>query len=118
MTYNGGIAAHQQTVKTRFRRVFVGVALEVEQSVKEGSTITGAPGQPVDTGYLRASWIPQFLSLWTWLLSSNAAYAKDVEDNVRNVRFRNHGPHSVKLTYAGFDRIVAAVTARITGGRP
>lgn len=116
--YNGGINAHRASVKTRFRRVFVGVTLECERSVKEGSTLTGAPGQPVDTGYLRASWIPEFLTRWTWVFFTNASYARDVENNVRNVRFRNHGPHSVKLTFAAFGQIVAAVARRVVGGAP
>jgi hypothetical protein len=39
-------------------------------------------------------------------------YALWIEDNTRNVTFRNGGPHSVKLTILGANRVLAAVTER------
>jgi len=101
----------------RSRAVFVGVATEVQRSVVHGSEVTGAPGQPVDTGNLRDSWIPEFTSPTTWQTTTNVGYAPIVEHNLRGVTFRNHGPHSVALTRVGFPRIVTKVTADMAGAR-
>lgn len=112
MTYNNGIAVHQAKVKTRYRNVFIGMTLDVERSIKEGSPVTGAPGQPRDTSNLFHSWIPRFLSQYVWQLATNVSYAQFVEDNVNGVTFQNHGPHSVKLTIAGADKLLDAVVKR------
>ncbi len=112
MTYNGGISAHAAKVNTRYHRVFVGVCTEVERSVKDGSELTGASGQPRDTSNLYFSWIGKFLSRFSWRLATNVEYAPIVEENVRGVQFRNHGPHSVAMTILGADRILQTVTER------
>ena len=113
MSYNGGLKAHSLKVRTKYRRVFVGVCTEVERSIKEGSEITGAPGQPRATSNLYFSWIGRFVSPFKWIFgTSTTTYAKPVEDNVRGVRFRNHGSHSVSLTLFGADRILREVTRR------
>lgn len=92
--------------------IFANVVSAVHESIVDGSPVTGAPGQPVDTGTLRDSWTPEFLSATEARVSTNVEYAPHVEDNVRGVEFKNHGPHSVKLTVAGFDRLVDDVAAR------
>ena len=76
--------------------------------------VASQPGYPpnVDTGRLRDSWILDFASPTRAMTSTNVTYARFVEDNLRSVRFRNHGPHSVKLTIAGLRSIIAAETAR------
>jgi hypothetical protein len=50
----------------------------------------------VDTGALRNSWQLQFESPTAALISTNVEYAPIIEDNVRGVTFKNHGPHSVR----------------------
>ena len=108
----------------RLREAFVVSTDEVRRSVVEGSELTGAPGQPVDTGALARSWQPEFVSPTLWRISATGldpatgkkvGYAEHVEDNVRGVTFRNHGAHSVRLTRTGWDRIVEAVARRIAG---
>jgi hypothetical protein len=47
-------AMHADMVKKR-RAIFTGTALDAHASMVVGHPITGAPGQPVDTGYLRNS---------------------------------------------------------------
>ena len=96
------------------REVFVRTAQLVQESVVVGSPITGAPGQPVDTGNLANSWHLN-VGQTEALLSTNVVYAPVIEDNVRGVVFRNHGPHSVKLTVAGFDKLVDAAAREVTG---
>lgn len=107
----------QLDIESRTREAFVETVTEVTRSVVEGSEITGAPGQPVDTGALRASWHTEFNSPTEATLGTDLEYAPIIEDNPRGVTFQNHGPHSVKLTIAGFQRIVDDVARRIAGRR-
>ena len=114
MTFARDIKQFVLQVRRDARDIYVGTATEVHRSVQTGSEITGAPGQPVDTANLRNSWQlaigPEEAEITT-----NVEYAPHVEDNVRGVTFKNHGPHSVKLTVAGFPRIVEHVTREVTG---
>jgi hypothetical protein len=90
---------------------------EVQRSVVYGSERTGAPGQPVDTGLLRASWIAEFLSPSRWQLTTNTEYAPVIESNLRGATLKSKvgGFHSVKLTRAGWSRIVAFAAAEARG---
>lgn len=83
------------------------------ESIVEGSSITGAPGQPVgETGETRDSWRELQESPTSTLIVSDHPNAQIVEDNVGGVVYVNHGPHSVKLTIAGWQRIVDEATKR------
>jgi hypothetical protein len=101
--------------------VFVGCTEEVHRSIVEGSEITGAPGQAVDTGALRASFTPQFLDANTWQTTTHLAYAPSLEDGVSyahggtpmTLRSPTGGFHSAKLTRVGWPRIVDYVTAKL-----
>ena len=112
MSYNGGIATHSRKVQTRHRQVFGGLCSELGRSIRDGSEITGAPGQPRKTSNLYFSWIDRFTAPFRWEIATNVLYALWIEDNTRNVTFRNGGPHSVKLTILGANRVLAAVTER------
>jgi hypothetical protein len=113
-------ARHQETV----RRAFLRATEEVQRSVVEGSELTGAPGQPVDLGYLKGSFIPDFVSPLRWRLTTNAAYAPSIEDGVSyahggtplTLRSPVGGFHSVKLTKAGWPRIVAQIASEVRRG--
>jgi hypothetical protein len=113
MSFASDLNGFANLVERRTKAAFVMCATEVQRSVVEGSEITGAPGQPVDTGNLRDSWIPEFVSDTHWQTTTKVEYAPHVEDNVRGVQHRNHGPHSVKLTVAGWQRIVSQVCAEV-----
>lgn len=107
------------TVRAREQAVFVGVVEEVRRSIVEGSEITGAPGQPVDTGTLKASWIVDRPDATTATIATNVEYAPYIEDggNSRGpftLRSAVGGFHSVAQTAANIDRIVDVVTARVT----
>lgn len=116
-------------VKAKFatHEVFVRSAQLAHESIKVGSQISGAPGQPLDTGALRNSWILD-VGATEATITTNIAYAPVIENGVRAaydargvqpVRKRQAeggtprrkstvgGPHSVKLTINGFGRIVA-----------
>jgi hypothetical protein len=99
-------------IRARHAAVFQRSVLLTYESIKLGSPITGAPGQPVDTGALRNSWQVEFITPFEAKISSVLLYAQSIEDGIGQ-----HGPltlrsvvggfHSVKLTIAGFDQIVA-----------
>ena len=107
-------------VRDKDRAVFVGVAGALKESVVEGSPITGAPGQPVDTGFLKSSWILAIESARA-LLTTKTVYAPQIEDGTREgraltLRSQVGGFHSVKLTIAGFVKLVNAVRREVVGG--
>lgn len=109
------------------RDAFTHACEEVERSVRNGSEITGAPGQPVDQYELKPSWRGERLSDVVWQFTTNVAYAQAVEDGIQppytsasgksvapkpmTLRSNVGGFHSVALTRAGWDRIVDHVTA-------
>ena len=119
-------------VDSRARAVFVGCVSAVHESITDGSPLTGAPGQPVDTGNLRASWIPSFPAEWVGEVATNAVYAPSIEDGQqppyttasgklvtpRPIQFRSKvgGAHSVKLTRNNWDRIVTEQVRIVRGG--
>ncbi len=107
MSYDGGIIAHAIKVRKRHKVLFQTFTIEVARSIRFGSDLTGAPGQPVDTGTLRDSWIERYLSEWMWRISTSIDYAAYIEDDVGGHNYRVGGPHSVKLTVLGAERILA-----------
>lgn len=152
MNFAGDVLRFTERVKGLNRQVFTGTVTEVHGSVTEGSPLTGAPGQPVDTTNLIRSFGPTFPAPLVGDVVTNVEYAPAIEDGevqphtrqahtrgpftrgdgvlVREHQVRAHevagytfsqpyrgggGPHSVKLTRAGWDRIVDHVVARVTG---
>jgi hypothetical protein len=97
--------------------VFADIVGKTHESIVDGSQITGALGQPVDTGNLRTSWNTQFTGDTEAVIQTNVEYAPYVEDNVNDVQFKNHGPHSVKQTIAAFERIVEQSVKDVVGAK-
>jgi hypothetical protein len=112
--------------------VLVNSASAVKRSITDGSAITASPGQPVSTGALRRSWQMEPDGPHAWLISTNISYAPIVESNIRAafdpsgvtperspgqrfIKSTVGGHHSVKLTVAGFPRLVAAEVAKLAG---
>ena len=105
----------QIKAEQRARDIHNGIADLAYSSIVEGSPVTGAPGQPVDTGNLKASWQNTVEGPLTRLLSTNVIYAPIIEDGSRagralTLRSKVGGFHSVKLTIAAWPRIVEWVT--------
>lgn len=97
------------------RDVFDRVGDLVYESIVNGSPITGAPGQPVDEGGLRASWSRVYEDANTQLIGTASLYAQSNEDGIARpgggpyeLRSKVGGRHSVALTVAGFGAIVEA----------
>jgi hypothetical protein len=102
---------------------FPEVAVEALNSVKFGSILTGAPGQPVDTATLLNSWILEFLTKYRARISTPLEYAEPVEDAVGPhgaVAYgrKNNigGSHSMALTIMHLQNIADAVAARMKDG--
>lgn len=127
MSFADQIADFAVKVNVRTHDVLVGTTLEALRSVQDGSEITGAPGQPVDTGNLRGAW-QSAVSGWVGVVACNAVggrgvdvtpYAEIMEDGIapsgKPIHYRSEtgGSHSVKLTVAGLGRIVESETARL-----
>jgi hypothetical protein len=97
-----------QIVQHRYEELYSRVDEHVGRSIMYGSAVTGAPGQPVYTGALLASWHRvqrgTFGSLWV----SKSPYAHIIEDNLRGATLRSAvgGFHSVTLTRNAFRQIV------------
>lgn len=115
MTFSSDIANWRAKVQANSQTIFLNTASHAYESIVNGSPITGAPGQPVDTGNLRNSWQLSFPAKDEALIATNVEYAAHVEENVRGVTFKNHGPHSVSLTKLGLSRIVEYETAKAVG---
>jgi hypothetical protein len=114
-------------VNARTKAVYLSVAAKVHQSITVGSATTGAPGQPVDTDFLRNSWtLVQGPTVSE--IATNVAYAPVIEHNLRSaynaagrtnerknpagsyrapIKSTVGGNHSVKLTVAAADRLQA-----------
>lgn len=103
--------------------IFVNSASAAHDSVVNGSPVTGAPGQPVGQygpgynegqigGTLKASWQLEFDAPDSALIYTNSEYAEGIEDRVGskgqtiNLRSSVGGFHSLKMTRAGWQRIV------------
>lgn len=128
MSFNADLNRFAVKVTARTTKVMFSTATKIHESITVGSATTGAPGQPVDTGFLRASWtltnFPESAEIAT-----NVAYAPVIEHNLRTaynpagklpprqtnadgssrrpVKSTVGGHHSVKLTVAAADRLQA-----------
>lgn len=111
-----------QTV-TDARAIHQSVVVEAKRSWVEGSALTGAPPLPIATsnaptvGKLRRGVRISYLNANTAVVVTEVGYAEDVENNPRGVTFHEGGPHGLKLTEAGFPRLLEMVARRITGYR-
>ena len=105
----------------RARAVFVAGAELTLDSIVHGSSVTGAPGQPVaqggvpHAGKLRDSWTLTYPEATSAEIASDVPYAGDVEDNLFGAHFHSGGPHSVKLTAVSFDRLVDQAAVHVVG---
>lgn len=98
----------------RLKRVHNAAFLEVTQSLKYGSNVTGAKGQPVDRFNLRESFIEERPSDFVAEVSTRAAYAMNIETGMgphgpltkRNLRGDIGQFHNREATIQGWGAIV------------
>lgn len=143
MSFGDDLAFFRDKVVRRSRLVFLGSVDGIHDSVVEGSTVTGAPGQPVDVGNLLGSWQQTYPEEWVGQTATNVEYARAIEEGQQGeytttphtrviretgqvidvaggtrvtprkmtLRSAVGGFHSVKLTRAGWKKVVAAAVA-------
>jgi hypothetical protein len=112
------IAQFIQVVNVRQRLIHSAVAGKLYESVVLGSNLTGSPGQPVDTGNLKTSFIGTFPEPLLWELTTNTVYAPSIEEGVGprgriKIRSSVGGTGSVKKTISGYRRIVKDVMEKL-----
>ena len=116
MTFSDDLLRFVTTVRDNNRAVYVGVATGAHESITVGSPITGAPGQPVDTGNLRSSFTLD-IGVDEATISTNVAYAPLIEEGIaasgKPISFKSAvgGAHSVKQTIAGANALQEHVRA-------
>lgn len=121
MSFGGQIAQFGAKAKADLNAVFVGTVVELRDSVKFGSALTGAPALPVApsefprAGALRDSVTVTYPDPNTAIIYTDKLYARDVEDNTKGHTFHNGGPFGWRMTIAAATRVVEMVTKRITG---
>lgn len=119
-TFGDGLKGWVAKVEIQNRDILSGVADEVYRSVVNGSELTGAPGQPIDTGHLHDSWqLVKSLPL-NAVVGTNVDYAPAIEAGIgphgaMTVRSKVGGFYSAVKTVQNFDRIVEHVTKQVTG---
>lgn len=136
MTFAADLQRFQVLVAKRSTELMLNLVPALHKSITDGSSLTGAPGQPVDTGFLRSSWQYEFgPGFTTATIGTNVAYAPAIEygtrskydpSGVRNERKSPDGGSrraikstvggigSVRMTVANADRVQADVLAQVT----
>lgn len=121
MSFVDDIARFCRLAKQREKALYKQSVEHAFRSIRFGSDVTGAPGQPVKEGVLLASWEMRQAGNATEL-ETPLEYGPIIEDNFRGATLRSEvgGFHSVKLTRLGWRRIVAYENQRLTGdtGKP
>lgn len=121
MSFADEVRRFAEKAEQRERAVFTASVVEMRESIKFGSAVTGAPAMPVAptvfprSGALRNSVTLTFPDPNTAIIYTDSPYAQDVEENVKGHAFHDGGPHGWKITAAAFERIVDTATKRIAG---
>lgn len=112
--FSRALDAFTKKVKFETHEVFVRSAQLAHQSIVDGSPVTSAPGQPVDTGNLKNSFVLT-INPTVATIETNVEYAPIIEHNLRGatVRSTRGGFHSVKLTVNAFDKLVAQAVREV-----
>jgi hypothetical protein len=136
VTFAADLQRFQVLVAKRNAELMLNLVPALHKSITEGSSLTGAPGQPVDTGFLRASWQYEFApDLLTATIGTNVAYAPVIEYGTRSkfdpkgergdrknpdgstrraIKSTVGGIGSVRMTVANADRVQADVLQQVT----
>jgi hypothetical protein len=123
MTFASSLEQFASKTTERKQAVFVGTVVELRESIKFGSALTGAPAMPVAPGQfkragaLRDSVTVSYPDPNAAVIYTTSPYALDVEDNAKGHQFNSGGPHGWKLTAAAFPHVVDTVATRQARGR-
>jgi hypothetical protein len=85
MSFADDLRRFQVKVTGRSVELMMTVVPALHLSITEGSAMTGAPGQPVDTGFLKNSWQYEFApDFATATIGTNVGYAPVIEYGLRS----------------------------------
>ena len=127
MSFASDLPAFAQTVEQRSRDVFVDCTVELTRSMADGSELTGAPGQPVDTSAVKQDWANNgtFEGPWQWATGTNKDYGVVIEYDLpvgaSGKKFSEvqvsevGGTGSRAATVANWDKVVEHVRAKVVG---
>lgn len=117
MSFQEDMDRFVRKVHDRHDRLFRACVNHAERSIKVGSSVTGAPGQPVKTGALLKSWRTVRGKRKATIASYGVYYAPIIEDNRRGAQLRSKvgGFHSVKLTRNNWNKLVRHELNKIKG---
>jgi len=119
MSFESDINRFVDKVKKRQEAIHREAANEIHRSIVKGSEVTGSPGQPVDTGYLKGSWQIRFIEPLLAAIITFVKYAPNIEENIgrggkpMTLKSEVGGFHSVELTRAGFGKILNLARIRV-----
>jgi hypothetical protein len=121
MAFRDGVGVFTARVRNTGRVVFTILKTETQAAVTVGNPRSGSPGQPVQSGRLRASFIPEDVNERTWQTTTNLPYARAIEDGVGphgplTLRSPVGGFHSIKLLRLNWSNVVAYAVAQAKGG--
>lgn len=121
MPWDSGLNRFRAHVGKIETGILPAVALLAHESIQTGRPETNAPGQPVDEGNLRASWLLGFPEPQVAEVTTKTEYAMENETGVRAdgrpyiQRSPVGGRHSVELTVLNFPRLVKTAEQQLRG---
>jgi len=124
--WDGMAEAIERKIMQRVDAIHANCSFKMLKSIVEGSALTGAPGQPKDTGALKSNWLASsgFKGPLKYIAGTNMKYAEAIEEGIQQpyttqsgthvtprpmtLRSEVGGFHSVKMTKDNFRQIVDA----------
>jgi hypothetical protein len=124
MSFRSDILQHQSHVRRNIVALHHGASRAALNSIKYGSTLTSAPGQPVQEGDLRESWKTRLLDEMLTEIYTDSPYAPPNEDGINRqtggpyvLRSAEGGRWSVYKTRMNFDILVDYIAMTLEHGR-
>lgn len=124
MSFGTDMRNFVKKTKTQTAAVVRGSVRSVLNSVKYGSPITAAPGQPIGEGDLRESWVSEFTDARIALIYTDSPYAPQNEDGIARpgggpytLRSADGGRWSVLKTRKNFQAIIDDIAHKLERGR-
>lgn len=108
-SFHRALAKETRDTDRKWHKLYRRCVEHVELSIRYGSAVTGAPGQPVRTGALINSWYRTgSLRKQNSGFVSILPYAHLIENNPTGMTLRSKvgGFHSVKITFHNFSSIL------------
>jgi hypothetical protein len=101
-SFQNDLGRFSEKLQRRHRAWFVIASETTLIHIKEGSPVSGAPGQPVQTRHLYNNWGPvRYVAAWVSEILTNVTYAKPIEEGVGP-----HGPLTLRSRVGGFHSLL------------